>query len=163
MSEDRTDLSTVTQRSVIAAPIEAVWTRVASMDGINDELMPYMRMVLPRRHRGKTIADIEVGVPLGKVMLLYGGLLPLDYDDLTIAEFTPGVGFREESSMAWMGVWQHTRRLAAVSSTETEVVDDLRFRPRLPLRPLTPVLVWFVGHLFRHRHRRLAEHFRSVP
>ncbi|MDL9948286.1 hypothetical protein QSJ19_22445 [Gordonia sp. ABSL11-1] len=160
MSAARAGLSSHTQRSVIEAPIEDVWARVASMEGINDELMPYMRMVLPRRHRGKSIADIEVGVPLGKVLILYGGVLPADYDDLTIVELTPGMGFREESSMASMGVWHHERRLSTTRSGGTEVVDAVHFRPRLPLRPLTPVLVWFVGHLFSHRHRRLAAHFR---
>ncbi|WP_124706816.1 SRPBCC family protein [Gordonia insulae] len=158
MSAGRAELSSHTQRSVIRAPIDDVWTRVASMEGINDELMPYMRMVLPRRHRGKSLADIEVGVPLGKVMILYGGLLPADYDDLTIVELTPGRCFREESSMASMAVWHHERRLSPTRDG-TEVVDELHFRPRLPLRPLTPGLVWFVGRLFRHRHRRLAAHF----
>ncbi|MEE3852576.1 hypothetical protein VZC37_19705 [Gordonia sp. LSe1-13] len=148
-----------TQRSVIPAPAEAVWERVAGMDGINDELMPYMRMVLPWRHRGKTLSDIEVGMTVGKVPLLFGGILPLDYDDLTIVELEPGSGFREESSMASMKVWHHARRLTALSEQSTEVIDDLAFRPRLPLRPLTPVLVWFIGHLFRHRHRKLMAHF----
>ncbi|ROZ87675.1 hypothetical protein [Gordonia sp. OPL2] len=159
MSARQAELSTHTQRSVIGAPIEHVWARVASMEGINDELMPYMRMVLPRRHRGKTIADIEVGVPIGKVMILYGGMLPVDYDDLTIVDLSPGTGFREESSMASMSVWHHERRLSTAASGGTDVVDTLQFRPRLPLRPVTPVLVWFIGHLFRHRHRRLAAYF----
>ncbi|MFW0793027.1 hypothetical protein AAFP30_04370 [Gordonia sp. CPCC 205515] len=150
------DLSRVVQRSVVDAPIDVVWDRVASMAGINDELMPYMKMVLPRRHRGKSIADIEVGVPVGKVWLLYGGLLPLDWDDLTIVELTPGVGFRDESSMATMKVWRHTRRLTPMSEGATEVSDVLEFAPRLLLRPVTPLLVWFVGHLFRHRHGRLV-------
>ncbi|MEE4025881.1 hypothetical protein V1Y59_22550 [Gordonia sp. PKS22-38] len=152
-------IRTHAQRSVIPAPAEAVWERVASVEGINDELMPYMRMVFPRRHRGKSVADIEVGAPIGKVILLYGGFLPVDFDDLTIVELTPGRGFREESSMASMTVWHHTRHLTALSQERTEVVDDLAFRPRLPLRPLTPLLVWFVGHLFRHRHRKLMAHF----
>ncbi|MGV9710052.1 hypothetical protein ACWDTI_05255 [Gordonia sp. NPDC003424] len=149
----------VTMRSEVAASSEAVWDRVASMAGINDELMPYMRMVLPRRHRGKTLADIEVGVPVGRVWLLYGGVLPIDWDDLTIVDLTPGVGFREESSMATMTTWTHDRRLASRPNRGTEVTDVLEFRPRLPLRPLTPILEWFVGHLFRHRHRRLARYF----
>ncbi|MET9200512.1 hypothetical protein [Gordonia sp. NPDC003585] len=154
-----TALSRVGQTSVLNVPSETAWERVASMDGINAELMPYMKMVLPRRHRGKTIADIEIGEPVGKVWLLYGGVLPLDYDDLRIVELTPGVGFREESSMVTMKTWTHTRRLTALDDSRTEVSDVLEFRPRLLLRPLTPYLVWFVGHLFRHRHRRLAAHF----
>ncbi|ACY22080.1 conserved hypothetical protein [Gordonia bronchialis DSM 43247] len=152
-------LCRVVQTSVVHAQPDAVWDRVASMPGINAELMPYMRMVLPRRHRGKTVADIEVGVPVGKVWLLYGGFLPLDYDNLTIAELVPGSGFREESSMLAMAIWRHTRRLTTVDGG-TEVSDTLEFRPRRVLRPATPLLEWFVGHLFRHRHRRLADHFR---
>ncbi|MXP21250.1 hypothetical protein GIY30_07770 [Gordonia sp. HNM0687] len=150
---------THTQRTVVAAPVDLVLERVTSMDGINDELMPYLKMRLPRHHRGKTIADMEIGQPLGKVPLLFGGFLPLDYDDLTLAELTPGRGFREASSMASMTVWRHARTLTALSPTSTEVVDELDFRPRLPLRPLAPLLALFVANLFRHRHRKLLAHF----
>ncbi|MGW5525087.1 hypothetical protein [Gordonia sp. NPDC003950] len=155
----------VTRRTVIAAAPDRVWERVASMDGINAELMPYLRMVLPRRHRGKTIADVEPGVRIGKVWLLYGGFLPLDYDDLTIAELRPGIGFRERSSMLTMTSWRHDRTLTPISPSSpdspeaTEVLDEVAFLPRLPLRPLSPVLRWFVGHLFRHRHARLSAQF----
>lgn len=159
MPQSSCRLRTHIQRTVVAAPIDLVWERVSSMAGINDELMPYLKMAVPRQHRGKSIADIEVGQPLGKVPLLAGGFLPVDYDDLTLVELTPGRGFREDSSMASMAVWQHARTLTAVSPTSTEVVDELGFRPRLLFRPLTPLLAWFVGHLFRHRHRKLWAHF----
>ncbi|MFI8770569.1 SRPBCC family protein [Gordonia sp. NPDC062954] len=152
-------LRSLTQRSVIPAPIDAVWDRVSRMEGVNDELMPYLKMMLPRRHRGKTLADIEVGTSVGKVRMLFGGLLPLDYDELTIVELTPGRGFREESSMASMRVWHHARTLTPLTAERTEVVDTVALRPRLLLRPAAPLLARFVEHLFRHRHRRLAAHF----
>ncbi|MFT4088814.1 MAG: hypothetical protein QM658_16990 [Gordonia sp. (in: high G+C Gram-positive bacteria)] len=145
------------QRTVLPIEQQRVWERVASIEGINDELMPYMRMVFPRRHRGKTLEDIEPGMRVGKVWLHLGGVLPFDYDDLTITEFHPGVGFREDSTMLSMPQWRHTRTLRSLDDESTEVLDVVEFAPRIPM--FAPVARRIIAHLFRHRHRRLAKHF----
>ena len=41
----------VEQESVLAAPAEAIWARVSTFEGINDELRPLMRMTAPARVR----------------------------------------------------------------------------------------------------------------
>ena len=38
----------ITQTSELPAAPDAVWDRIASMDGINHELGPWMRMTSPR-------------------------------------------------------------------------------------------------------------------
>ncbi|MFW0787611.1 hypothetical protein AAFP35_24205 [Gordonia sp. CPCC 206044] len=149
----------VIRRSVVAARPDEVWERVVTPEGINDELMPYMRMMLPRRHRGITVADVTPGTSLGRVWIFYLGVLPLDWDRMTIAELEPGRGFVEVSSMASMRIWRHERTLTERGTDGTEVIDRLRFTPRLLLRPASPLLEWFIGHLFEHRHRRLAKYF----
>lgn len=148
------------RRSVIDAPAEQVWERVASVEGINHELMPYLRMVFPRRYRGRDIGDLESGLHVGRVWLLYGGFLPLDYDDLTIETLTPGRGFAERSAMLAMPVWHHDRTVQPLPDGRSEVIDDVGFTPRLPLRPVTPLLLRLLRHVFDHRHRRLVAHFR---
>ena len=52
--------------TAVAAPAERVWERIVSKEGINDELMPFMRMTMPRALKGKTIADVEPGQTLGR-------------------------------------------------------------------------------------------------
>lgn len=147
----------VRQTSIIAAPIDVIWQRVTEFEGINDELMPVMRMRAPAGLRGTTIDTVPLGVPLGRSWLFYLGVLPLDYDDLVITELVPRSHFQEVSTMASMRRWTHRRELDAVDAGHTEVTDVVGFEPRLAAlaRPLEPV----VRGLFAHRHRRLARHF----
>lgn len=151
-------LTTVTRTSVVEAPAAAVWRRVTTFRGVNAELMPFLRMVPPRRHAGTTLADIEPGEHFGRVWLLYLGVLPLDWDDLTLTEVEDG-RFQERSSMASMRRWEHERTVRAVGESRCQVTDVVVFEPRLLLRPLRPVLATVVSALFAHRHRRLRASF----
>ncbi|MDT5111925.1 MAG: hypothetical protein QOK33_4272 [Mycobacterium sp.] len=81
------------------AAAEAVWQRVVTPDGINDELRPVMTMSMPRGAEFLTVDNVPVGVPIGRAWLRLLGVLPFDYDYLTIAELEPGRHFREESTM----------------------------------------------------------------
>ncbi|WP_185973140.1 hypothetical protein [Aeromicrobium piscarium] len=141
----------------VDAPLEQVWERVTSPAGINDELAPILSMGMPRDHRDATVATVPVGVPLGKAWLRLGGIVPIDYDDLTIAELDPPHGFHERSSMLVARVWEHRRQLARVGERRTLVTDELTIEPRLPVPARVPRTI--VSFLFRHRHRRLAAHF----
>ena len=88
-------------------------------------------------------------------MLLFG-VIPVDYDDLTLVAIEPGRRFLERSPMLSMREWQHERVLEP-DGTGTRVTDRLTFTPRLGL--LKPLAVWIVGLLFRHRHKRLRSWF----
>jgi hypothetical protein len=152
-------VQTVEQSSVVAAPADEVWARAISEEGINDELRPILRMTMPRDLRGKTIDDVEVGVPLGRSWILLFGFLPVDYDDLLLAELGPGHRFLERSSTLTMSPWQHERTVEAVDPASCRVTDRLTFELRHPLAriPGLPRLARaVVAFLFRHRHRRLA-------
>ncbi len=150
---------TFRQTSVVPAPADEVWRRVTDFAGINHELMPLMRMRVPRAHRGTTVANVPVGEPLGRCWIFYLGFLPLDYDALMLTELEPGSHFQEVSTMLSMRRWEHRRELRALAAERTEVTDTIGFEPRLsPLAgPLEPVL----RGVFAHRHRRLARHFAS--
>lgn len=143
--------------SVVHAPIEAVWSRVTDFAGINDELMPLMRMRVPPGLRGASIETVPLGVPLGRAWLLVLGFLPLEYDDLMLTEVEAGVYFQEVSTMASMRRWEHRRELRAEPGGRTRVTDAVGFEPRVPAvgGAMEPV----VRGLFAHRHRRLARHF----
>jgi hypothetical protein len=149
----------VEQSSVIARPAAAVWDRVVSEEGINDELAPILRMTMPRGLRGKTVDDVEVGVPLGRSWILLARLLPVDYDDLCLAELEPGRRFLERSRTLAFAVWQHERVVEPLNDGSCRVTDRLGFELKRGVAwvPGVPrVASAVVAFLFRHRHRRLA-------
>jgi hypothetical protein len=152
-------VESVEQSSVVAADAGDVWARAISEEGINDELRPILRMKMPAALRDKTIDDVEVGVPLGRSWILLFGLIPVDYDDLCLAELGPGHRFLERSSMLSMRVWQHERLVEPTGEGSSLVTDRLGFELRRPLAWIpgsSRLARALVAALFRRRHRRLA-------
>jgi hypothetical protein len=151
----------VVQKSYVQGAPADVWARAVSEEGINHELRPFLRMTTPPGLRGKTIDSVPVGEPLGRSWLLLFGVLPVDFDDLALAERGPGHRFLERSSMATLSVWQHERTVEPEGSG-SQVIDRLGFELRRPLRWIPGVGALaerIVAFLFRHRHRRLAEQY----
>lgn len=149
----------IERKSVVDAPAHRVWARVVTPEGINDEMRPWMTMSIPRRLGRVTIDTVPVGVPLGRAWLRLFGIVPFDYDALTIAELEPGQRFHEKSTMLSMRRWEHERTVTPVGDGRTAVHDRLTFEPRLAV--LTPVLTAIVRSFFAHRHRRLHRRFGS--
>jgi ligand-binding SRPBCC domain-containing protein len=150
-----------TRTSIIAAPRADVWRRVVTPSGINDEMRPWMTMSVPRGAAGITIDAVVVGRPVGRAWLRLFGVLPFDYDLLTIAELEPGRRFREESTMLSMRRWVHDRTVEPEEERATRVTDRVALDPRFLLRPAGPLLALAVRAFFAHRHRRLGAHFAS--
>jgi len=149
---------TVEQSSVLGRPAAEVWDRAVTEEGINDELAPILRMTMPARLRGKTVDTVEVGVPLGRSWILLFGVLPVDYDDLRLAELEPGRRFLERSRTLSFSVWQH-ERVIEPSGTGCRVTDRLGFELKRAIAWIpgaARLATAIVGFLFRHRHRRLA-------
>jgi ligand-binding SRPBCC domain-containing protein len=153
----------VERRSIVHAPADLVWQRVVTPEGINDEMRPVMTMSMPRGAASLTVDDVPVGVPIGRAWLRLFGVLPFDYDHLTIAELDPGHGFREESTMLSMRLWRHERTVTADGADRAAVHDRITFAPRWPLRPAAPLLAAGIGAFFSHRHRRLQRYFDLTP
>jgi ligand-binding SRPBCC domain-containing protein len=149
----------IERECIVEAPAEQVWARVVTPEGINDELRPWMTMSMPRGAESLTVDSVPVGEPIGRCWLRLFGVVPFDYDDLTIAELRPGQGFHEESTMLSMRLWRHERSVTPEGDGKTLVRDRLTFEPRAPMRLLTPVLGAGIRALFGHRHRRLVRHF----
>ena len=133
---------------------------MTTFDGVNRELGPWMRMTHPREAEGLSIADAPVGQRLFRSWVLLFGLLPIDYDDITLESVLPGAGFDERSSMLSMRVWEHRRRLRPLGDRACAVEDRLGFEPRVALT--LPVLRAVVSRLFRHRHARLVRRFGAL-
>jgi ligand-binding SRPBCC domain-containing protein len=142
----------------VDAPAGDVWRRVVTPEGINDELHPVMTMSIPRGAAGMTIDEVPVGTPIGRAWMRLFGVLPFDYDRLTIVEVQPGRSFHEESTMLSMRRWGHERSVTP-DGGKAIVRDRLTFQLRAGLRLATPVVAAGIGALFNHRHRRLQRHF----
>jgi ligand-binding SRPBCC domain-containing protein len=152
----------IERQSIVEAPAEMVWARVVTPESINDELRPWMTMSMPRGAESLTVDNVPVGEPIGRCWIRLFGVLPFDYDLLTIAELQAGRAFHEESTMLSMRQWRHERSVTPDDNGKTVVRDRITFQLRAPLRPLTPIVAAGLRALFGHRHRRLQRHFAAA-
>jgi ligand-binding SRPBCC domain-containing protein len=145
--------------SRLAVDREQLWTVISTMQGVNAELAPWLRMSVPVEVRGKSLADIRLGEVAFESWLLALGLLPFDRHRLCLIELERGRGFVERSSSWLQRIWQHERTLETIAGG-TEIRDRVTFEPRIGL--LAPVVQMVVARLFRHRHARLRARFHSI-
>jgi len=75
--------------SRLDASPNAVWDRVITPEGINDEMRPYLRMTLPPGVGEINPETVEIGVPIGRSWILLFGLLPIDYDEVCLVRLDP--------------------------------------------------------------------------
>ena len=94
--------------SMLSTPPDVLWRHAVSPAGVNREFRPLLRMTFPADISDFTAAW-QPGERLFRSWLLLGGLLPIEYDDLTLAEVEPGRRFLERSSMFLQRVWEHER------------------------------------------------------
>lgn len=151
----------VVVRSVLDAPPEAVWERVTTIAGVNDELRPWLRMTCPLPDARLDDQDVVPGQRLFRSWVLLLGVIPFDYDDVTLVRVEPGRGFSEDSPMLTQRRWRHDRTLEPREGGRTTVTDRLRFVPRLP--GMGPLVRPLVRATFGHRHRRLRRRFGGRP
>ncbi len=143
--------------SDLGAPADEVWAAATDLAAINDELGPWMRMTAPRSWRTLSVENVTPGRRLFRSWLLVLGVLPVDYDDLTISEIGPGHRFQERSRMLSASVWEHERLVTATGPRSCRLTDRVRFVPRTALH--RAVLRRVVPRLFAHRHRRLRRRY----
>jgi hypothetical protein len=149
----------VERSSVLSAPAADVWARVVTPDGINDEFRPWLTMSMPAGAAELSIDTLDLGKPIGRSWIRLFGVLPVDYDDLTIAELEPGRRFLERSRLFSAPQWQHERIIEPVDGASCRVTDRLTFTPRRGFGLLGPRIIRLI---FWYRHRRLRRHF-GVP
>ena len=119
-----------------------------SAEGINDELMPLLRMTVPRGLDGLDLRRARAAARSGAAGCLLFGLIPFDYDDLGLERIEPSRGFLERSTML-------SQRSGSTSGRSSRSGGSCRHRPvawepRCRCRGSAAVI-----GVFRHRHRRL--------
>ena len=143
-------------RSLLLAPRAVVWERVTSAQGINDELRPLFRMTAPRRLREEGLAKVQIGRRICRSWVLRFGVLPVDYDDITLVRLEAPAGFLERSRMLSQRTWEHERTLEEAPGG-CVLSDRVTYAPRLPVPDL--LLRALYARVFAHRHRRLQRRF----
>ena len=144
--------------SVRDAPAAAVWSRVSTMDGVNAELAPWVRMTHPATLHGLADAPDLVGRVAFHSWLLAGGWIPFDRHALRLVAVedrgVDGGAFVEESTSWLQARWRHERDVERVDEGRCRVTDRLLVVPRVPLA--RPIVARVVPWLFARRHRVLA-------
>src|SRR4051794_26882302 len=87
----------VITRSRLNAPPARVWEGVASFEGINDEFRPWMKMTAPRAVRERGLEGVTLDERICRSWVLLFGVIPFDYDDITLVRLEPGRSFLERS------------------------------------------------------------------
>ena len=115
-----------------------------------------LQLVAPEPSRVEQLdpESVELDKKIGRSWILLFGLLPFDYDDITLVRLEPEHGFLERSRMLSQRVWEHDRTIEPSGEGGCTITDRVSWQPRLglPGRPLRPVIAWF----FRHRHKVMA-------
>ena len=143
--------------SHLRASAAEVWAAATDLELINEELKPLMRMTAPKEWRTLSVDQVRSGQRLFRSWLLLFSVLPVDYDDLTIAEVGPGHRFLERSRMASATVWEHERTIDPTGPQSCQVTDQVGFVARTALHGA--VLRRMVPLLFAHRHQRLRRRY----
>lgn len=148
----------------LGSPAERVWAWALTEEGINYELAPWLRMTVPKGITHEmAIERAPLDEPLGRSWILLRGLIPVDYDDLRLAERGPGLRFLEISELGSCRRWQHEREVVPAGTDECEITDRVELDLRAPLRIVGGgrIVGRIVPALFTHRHRRLRERWGS--
>lgn len=145
--------------SYLTAPRARVWEHASSMLGVNHELAPLLSMTYPPGFSRLAASHISLGQRIFRSWILLGGIVPIEYDELTFVQFQDGHRFVEQSTMLAIQRWQYQRTLTdcAIGCC---VTDTIHFQPRLAW---TGALLHALFRLvFRHRHQRLRQLFGSM-
>lgn len=145
--------------STLTADAAEVWAHATRPEGVNHELAPLVQMTFPAGTENFS-EGWQPGERLFRSWILLFGLLPIDYDDLTLVELEPGRRFLERSKMGSQRVWEHERVIEPAEGG-CRVTDRLRFEPKLPI--LGPASRWIFLQAFRLRHRNLRRRFGGSP
>ncbi len=142
----------VVTRSRLDASPEEVWAQASSFEGINYELGPVLRMTAPREVRATGLDGVVIGERLCRSWVLLFGVLPVEYDDITIERIEPPRGFLERSPMLSQREWEHERTIEPADGG-CVITDSIRWVPRLPAPEA--LVRRIVAATFGHRHKRL--------
>ncbi len=159
MSREATEIlldAPIVETSDLAVSVDQLWRHMTSMDGVNYELMPIVRMSFPAHWQRLDAHSLPSGTVLFHSTIMLLGVLPIDRHALALLTMTPHTGFLEHSTSLFNRAWVHERMLEPVDGG-TRITDRVGFRCRLA--GLEPLLRPVIQSIFRHRYKRLRHRF----
>jgi ligand-binding SRPBCC domain-containing protein len=150
----------IVTRSLLDADPREVWAGITTFEGINYEFRPLLRMTAPPRVREQGLGAVVLGERLCRSWLLLFGVVPIDYDDITLVRLDEGRGFLERSKMLSQRRWEHERTIEPAGSG-CVLTDSIRYEPRVPVPDI--FLRSIFGSVFRYRHHRLRRRHGGRP
>lgn len=129
-----------------------VVSELFTMEGVNRELSPLIRMTAPSEWSNKAISDWPTGRVLFSSWILLFGIVPIDRHKFFFASIDRQVGFAEESSSFCNRLWRHHRNIDRYG-TACRLTDTVEFQCRLPM--FTLLLTPVYRFIFKHRHQVL--------
>src|SRR3954462_11748647 len=98
-------------RLIVELPVRAsrseVWAAISSVDGVNREVSPFVRMTDSTHGAHFDTEPWRVGTPV--LWQLLFGFIPVDRHRVELVALPDEGGFRESSSSWWHRVWRHER------------------------------------------------------
>ncbi|WP_373097066.1 hypothetical protein [Zhongshania sp.] len=138
--------------------IERLYADLLTMDGVNYELMPLVKMTTPSEWASKHLKLWPIGSELFSSVILLFGIIPVDIHKFKLSKVDEA-GFEERSDSLIHKKWNHSRTIKSLGST-CIVIDELEFVPKL--RFLGPVMKPVYSAIFKHRHKRIAVKYGAV-
>lgn len=126
--------------------------RLLTMEGVNRELRPLIRMTAPSGWSRKPVSEWPVGKTLFSSWILLFGVIPVDRHTFFFQSTDGQGGFTETSRSCTNKLWQHQREIVR-SDASCRVTDTVEFECRVAV--LAYVLAPIYRLIFRHRHRVL--------
>ena len=146
-------------RLIVELPVRAsrseVWAAMSSVDGMNREVSPFVRMTDSTHGAHFDTEPWRVGAPV--LWQLLFGFIPVDRHRVELVALPDAGGFRESSSSWWHRVWRHEHTLLDHPGGGCVVRDEVQIEPRLGL--LDPFIAFGVRRTFRGRHQYLRRRF----
>jgi hypothetical protein len=130
-------------------------SELLTMDGVNHELMPLVKMTAPRSWRQKPLPEWPVENRLFTRVILLLGIIPVDLHRFGLLS-TGRHGFLESSTSLVMKTWRHERIIEKIEGG-ARVADRVEFQPRLAV--LGAILQPIYRQVFEHRHKRLRKRY----
>lgn len=148
-------VTSIREQSDLCGDAAQLAPELLTMQGVNYELMPVVRMTAPENWVQVPIPEWPVDDELFTSVIMLFGFIPLDLHRFGLRAVSWN-GFSESSSSLVMKAWRHDRVIESLG-TLVRVTDSVEFSPRLSF--LGPILSPLYRQVFKHRHQRLRRKY----
>ncbi|MEO0367937.1 MAG: hypothetical protein AAF197_04020 [Pseudomonadota bacterium] len=141
--------------SLVSKDAKSLYADLLTMNGVNYELIPLVRMTAPSRWAEKPIQLWPIDEALFTSVILLFGIIPVDLHRFKLLGVN-GSGFEECSCSLVNEEWRHSRTIKEVEGGSL-VKDQVTFIPKI--RFVGKIMKPIYEAIFKHRHKRLVSRY----